>query len=157
MPSVSGLLQPGSYPQGKHVHTPSVFGRRFFSAALLGALSPSSVDTPPSRRPGPRVPSPPLSHQPTAVQVLLPHSPETTFTRVTASCWLLTKHRDRSQRDLFVAFDVLTTLSTLKCWGLSLPHHTLLGLFPVGGHFFLVSFMRLTSCNYPLWLVFLRP
>ena len=102
------------------------------------------------------MPSPPLFHQPTAVQVLLPHSPETTFTSVTASHWLLAKHRDRSQRDLLVAFDVLTTLSTLKCWGLSLPHHGLLGLFPVGGHFFLVSFMRFTSCNYPLWLVFLR-
>lgn len=47
------------------------------------------------------------------------------------------------------AFHVMPALSTSKCSSLSLSHHTLLDLFPLGGHFFLGSSMHLSSCNYP--------
>lgn len=57
----------------------STLKENIFSAALLGALSPSSVGSLGQSR---GVPSPPLPHDPKAVRFLLLHSPETAFTSI---------------------------------------------------------------------------
>lgn len=122
-----------------------------FAAAHLGALSPSSVD---SLGQSPLCAFTSISLWSYSYPFLLPHSPETAFTSIPLHAGFFSLSTE-TVPSVTIPID---TGRRPMCWPWCPPWNaqalasltTLLGLFPLGGHFLLGFSMHLSSCNYPL-------